>query len=308
VKINGHRVELGSTADIFTRLRNSLRKDSAFWRRAVHAGVHRGPDALVRYSPPLFGIAFSAMLKKERRAVLRGLRLVYGERPAHVEARDVAAVFANFASSMTDAMLVGSGRGYRAIHRPIDDWYIQSSMALGRGVIVATAQTAGWDVAGGLLHSTTQREVLVVMEREQDDAARQMHDQTRRRSGVRVVHVGDDPLSSLPLLRHLRAGGLVALKCDRIHPGMRAHEVRFFGKPWLIPAGPLHLASITGAPIVPAFTRRLGFLEYQPINNPPIYVPRKPTPEAFDAAAQELASRLEAFVRAYPTQWIRFHE
>jgi KDO2-lipid IV(A) lauroyltransferase len=312
VKINGTRVETGSPVELFTgafaRLRNGLRKDSTFWRRALHAGVHHGPEAWVRYTPPIFGVAFGAALGRERRTVLNGLRLIHGRRPPHLEARDVAEVFANFASAMTDAMLVGSGRGFRATNRPINDWYLQSSMALGRGVIVATAQTAGWDVAGGLLTSTTNTEVLVVMEREQNEAARQVHDQTRNREGVRVVHVGDDPLASLPLLRHLKGGGIVALKFDRMHPGMRAHDVTFFGRPWRIPAGPLHLAAITGAPIVPVFTRRLGFLEYQPISNPPIYVPRRPDEAAFDAAAGELASRLEAFVRAYPTQWIRFHE
>jgi KDO2-lipid IV(A) lauroyltransferase len=290
------------------KLRSALRQDSAFWRRAMVAGVSHGPEPWLRYSPPVFGWAFGAALRDERRAVRNSLRLVHGRRPAVVEMRDVAEVFANFASSMTDAMLVGTGRGYQAVTRPINESYMVGSVADGKGVIVATAQTAGWDVAGTLLHNDMRTEVLVVMEREPNAVARQLHDAMRNRDGVRVVHVGADPLSSLPLLRHLQNGGVVALKFDRVHPGMRTLPVTFFGRQWQIPAGPLKLAALSGAPIVPSFTRRLGFLDYQAINCKPIYVDRRASHAAQVAAAQRMASNLEDFVREHPTHWIRFHE
>ena len=89
---------------------------------------------------------------------------------------------------------------------------------------------------------------------------------------------------------------------------MRSREVTFLGEPWRIPEGPLSLASLTGAPIVPVFTRRLGFLEYQAINCPPIYIPRKPTEEQLVEAAQTLTGHLEQFVRTHPTHWFRFQE
>ena len=294
--------------DVVSRLRETLRYDSALWRKAVVASVTHGPEALLRYSPPLFGWAFGAALAPQRRAVLSSLRLIHGTRPALTEMRDVAAVFANFAMSMAEAMAVGTDRGYRVTRRPINDWYAQSRIALGKGVILATAQTAGWDVVGGLLHSTSHCDVMVVMEREPNATAREMHDTTRHKSGVRVVHVGEDALASLPLLRHLRGGGVLALKFDRLRPGMRTLPVTFFGRPWAVPAGPLRLASLSGAPIVPCFTRRLGFLEYQPISCEPIYVARRATEEQHREAAQKLAHALEGFVRASPTQWIRFHE
>lgn len=294
--------------DVASRLRDTFRYNSALWRKAVVAGVTHGPEAWLRYSPPLFGCAFAATLAPQRRAVLKALRLVHGKRAPLTEMRDVAAVFANFAMSMTEAMAVGTDRGYRVTRRPINDWYAQSRIALGRGVILATAQTAGWDVVGGLLHSTSHCDVMVVMEREPNAVAREMHDLTRHKSGVRVVHVGEDALASLPLLHHLRQGGVLAMKFDRLRPGMRTLPVTFFGQPWELPAGPLRLASLSGAPIVPCFTRRLGFLEYQPISCEPIYVARRATEEQHVRAAQQLAAALEGFVRAHPTQWLRFHE
>jgi KDO2-lipid IV(A) lauroyltransferase len=309
--VNAPATQPGPSAShrIGKRLRTTLRSDSEFWRKALQAGVQHGPEAWVRYSPPVFGVLFGAALPRQRRAVLRTLRRILGRRPAHEELRDVAEVFSNFASSMTDGMLLGTGRGFVATNRPVADWHFLKCLAQGRGLVIATAQTAGWDLGGPMISSLRGADVAVVMERERDPAARALHDAARQRSGVRVVHVGDDPLASLPLLRHLRQRrGVVAMKFDRIHPGMRSREVRFLGGPWLIPEGPLLLAATAGAPIIPVFTRRLGFMEYQTINTEPIELVRRPSAQQLDAAAQEMASRLERFVRAYPTQWFRFEE
>ena len=96
------------------------------------------------------------------------------------------------------------------------------------------------------------------------------------------------------------------MKFDRSHPGMRCRRVRFLGDPWQVAEGPLQLAALSGAPIVPVFTRRLGFMTYQLINMPPIHLPRRPDDGVVDRAAQRLATALEGFVRAYPTHWFRF--
>ena len=142
---------------------------------------------------------------------------------------DVAEVFANFASSMTDAIVVGSGRGFWPTSRPINDWQFLSNYARGRGVILAAAQTAGWDIGGSMLSNVQAKDVLVIMEAEANDRARQLQDEARGRSGVRVVHVGRDPLSSLTLLKHLRRGGIVALKFDRAVDGHAHPRGYLFG-------------------------------------------------------------------------------
>ncbi len=297
---------------LWPHLRDALRTDSTFWRRALHAGVQYGPEAWVRYSPPVFGAAFAAALPGARHTVRDGLRQALGRRSTRAELEDVTAVFANFASSMTEAMLLGTGRGYRIFSRPVGAHHFWNALDRGRGVILATAQTAGWDVASVALqrtpgHRRSPGEVWVLMEREPNAEARALHDRHRHAAGVRLCHVGDDPLESLPVLRHLRQGGVVALKFDRLGPHMRARAVELFGRPWRIPEGPLSLAALSGAAIVPNFSRRLGFLDYEHIILPPLELPRRPSEAELDTAALALARALETFVRRYPTQWFRFH-
>ncbi len=288
------------------QLRDALRLDSVFWRQLMTTGIQRGPDTLVRYAPAVLGWTLSTALPERRQQVLSMLRKVYGRRSKWVEARDVAQVFANFAGTMSDAILLGSKRGYRAQSHPLGAEHFRTSLARGQGIVLTTAQTAGWDTGGPIVSAHYQREVMVVMDREPNREAREMHDVARRRSGIKLVHVGDEPLAALPLLRQLRQGGVVAMKIDRRRATMRSRSVRFFGQPWQIPEGPLTLAALSGAPIVLVLTRRLGFLHYAPHNHPPLYLPRRPSEEVLNAAAQRLASDLEAFIRRHPTHYFNF--
>jgi len=121
-----------------------------------------------------------------------------------------------------------------------------------------------------------------------------------------VLHVGDDPLASLPLLHKLKAGGAVALQLDRAAPGMRTRKVRLMEQDGEMPEGPLRLAQVSGAPLLPVFCARIGHREYLIEAHPAIHVDRHASDSDLDAIAQSLADRVGAFLRAHPTQWFHF--
>ncbi|AUX43314.1 hypothetical protein SOCE26_047590 [Sorangium cellulosum] len=287
-------------------LLSTLRHDSAFWRRAFVAGVARGPEPWVRHSPPVFGVIFAAVLPATRRRVAQNLRRIRGPRSRVVDALDTAAVFATYGSCITEALLLASGRGYAVTRRTRGVEHYRAAAAAGRGVLVATAHTGGWDIAGQVLGGVHPEGVMLAMQRERDPEARAIQDEARQRAGVQVVHIGDGPLDALPLLGHLRRGGVVAMQIDRVPPGMRCREVTFLGERWRAPEGPLALAALSGAPILPVFTRRLGFLDYEAVVSPPISLPRRPTEAERDRAAAAMMGAMERFVRAHPTQWFHF--
>jgi len=281
--------------------------DSALYRRAFRAGVMYGPEPFVRYSPLVFGLFFGAAMTDVRERVLQNLRRACGPRPLHVELAQAAQVFMNFACSLTDAFAVAEGRRHLLVAERKHDWNFTKSLALGRGVIAATAHTGGWQVAGAIVQKHhPDVEMVIVMNRERDARAQRIQDQARDRAGIRFIHVGDGPLDALPLLSHLRRGGVVAVQIDRLPPGMRGRNVQLFGHPWAIPEGPILLSALSGAPIVPTFTRRLGYLAYDIDSLPPITIARRPTDVEITRAAQELADAMANFVRENPTQWFHF--
>lgn len=281
--------------------------DSALWRRAFRAGVSYGPEPFVRYSPLVFGLFFGAAMSDVRARVLDNLRKARGPRPLHIELAEAAQVFMNFACSLTDAFAVAEGRRHLLVAERKHDENFTGPLAEGRGVIAATAHTGGWQVAGAIVQKHhPDVEMVIVMNPERDARAGRIQDQARDRAGIRFIHVGRDALDALPLLAHLRKGGVVAVQIDRLPPGMRGRKVDLFGEAWSIPEGPLLLSALSGAPIVPTFTRRLGYLAYDIDSLPPIRIARKPDGAALDRAAQQLADAMAEFVRENPTQWFHF--
>ena len=287
-------------------MRNPLAHDGSFWRKLARVGAQRGPEWWLRYSPPVFGLAAAVAVPSARRAVLRNLHRIRGDTGPLSDVIDTARTFATYAGALAESLSAGSKNARMPDEVLVGREHIDESARGKKGVIIATAHSGGWEVAGPLFATHYSMEIMMVMEPERDARARQIHDEARRSIGLQVVHVGSDALSALPLLRHLQCGQIVALQIDRVPEGMRSHPVRLLGAAGAIPEGPLRLAQLSGAPILPIFCARLGFRKYLIEAHPPVYVPRRATAKESDAAAQTLADTLSAFLTAHPTQWFHF--
>ena len=169
-----------------------------------------------------------------------------------------------------------------------------------------TAHTGGWETAGPLLKKEFDRDVMIVMQREPDERSREIHDRARERSGIKVVHVGTEPLEVLPLLSHVRRGGVLGVQIDRAPDTMRSFRVPLFGVESRVPSGPFLLARAAGAAILPVFTRRLGYFRYEIELCARLEIPKAAPDDALVRAAAQAASEMESFIRRHPTHWFDF--
>jgi lauroyl/myristoyl acyltransferase len=280
--------------------------DGAFWRRLARFGASRMPLWWMRYSPPFFGLAAAALVPDARKSVIANLRRLRGTASPWRDTWDLAETFVTYASCLSETLAYGSKNESIPELTLLNKHHMTGALAEGKGAILATAHTAGWDVAGPVFGHDHHVELILVMERERSYEARRLHDGARAAAGVSFVHVGDDPLASLSLLRHLRRGAVVAIQVDRAPPSMRSREVTLFGQRARIPEGTLRLAEVTGAPIVPIFAARLGFRRYVMEVFSPVRVPRRADEKTMDAAAQQVADAMGDFLRRRPTQWFHF--
>jgi KDO2-lipid IV(A) lauroyltransferase len=280
------------------------RRESAFLRRLAFWGALRGPQAFVRLAPKPIGAIFGLVLPEVRARIVQNLRRVHGRRGALREQLDAVSTLANFAACFTEA--IASARTDVTPRVTVQhEERLLTALEQG-GVVLVTAHIGAWELAAQLLGKTLSADVVVVMEREANAEARELQDHHRGQRGLKVLHVGAHPTDALPLVMHLKRGGVAALQLDRGPPSGRVLEVSLFGAPFKAPEGPFRLASLSGAQVVPVFARRVGFFDYELEIAEPIALGRRPSPSEFLAAAQRAASAMEAFVAQSPTQWFHF--
>ena len=284
----------------------ALRPDSAFLRRLAYAGARFGPRFVVEHSPKLFGTAFALALPETRARVRENLRRVKGRRGFLSEQRDVVLTFASYAACLAESLGIERQDAQHTKLLVNGEKHLREALAAGRGVILVTGHIGPWDSAARLLAKDFQADVLVVMLAEPDERARQVHDAVRERGGVRVLHIGEHPLDALPLLRHIQAGGVLAIQLDRAAPGGRSLDVRLFGDKERMPEGPFRLAALSGAPIVPIFAHRAGYFRYEFSVAAPIWVKRTANTPELQAAAASAAESMQSFISRHPTEWFHF--
>jgi phosphatidylinositol dimannoside acyltransferase len=283
-----------------------LAHDGEFWRRMAAMGARRFPRWWMRYSPPLFGLAAAVAMPVARRAVRKNLARIRGPVPLWRDTLETAETFTTYASCLSEALARGSKNEGALRTSFIGGEHMHEAISRGKGVLVLTMHTAGWEIATPLWVRDTKVDVLVVMEEERSARAQAIQDRPRAAPGTQFVHVGGDPLSALPIMRHLEKKGAVGMQIDRPPSSGRTLAVQLLGEPYAIPEGPLRIAQLSGAPLLPSFSARLGFHEYHARTYPALSLPRRATRAELEAVAQGIADAMGDFLRRFPTQWFHF--
>jgi len=282
------------------------RRENAFFRRLAHWGALSGPRSLVRFSPKPIGAAFGVALPELRARIVRNLRRIHGPRSAWREQLDAVDTLANYAACFAEA--IASGRPDTAPHVAVEgEDRLLRALAAG-GVVLVTAHVGPWELTAQLLGRELAADVMLVMQREANAQARELQDHHRGERGLRVLHIGEHPTDALPLIAHLKKGGVAALQLDRVPPSGRVLDASLFGAPFKAPEGPFRLASLSGAQVLPVFARRNGFFDYSLTISEPIALGRRPSAEALQAGAQQAVSAMQAWVEQSPTQWFHFSD
>jgi lauroyl/myristoyl acyltransferase len=181
---------------------------------------------------------------------------------------------------------------------------VEEAKARGHGVIITSAHFGNWDAAGIMVSSRHQ--IYILAEHLGDARLSEMIQEQRRELGMVVVMLED---SLLPLMRHLRAGGIMATPIDRPLPAGEGVPVRFFGRTTYVPRGLGAMAARTGAAILPGFAWYAKDGTFHGRAFPPVFIAPSGDAEADTiAATQAMFDALEVVVRDDPTQWYMFRQ
>jgi len=181
--------------------------------------------------------------------------------------------------------------------------YLDQALAEGNGVIIYTAHLGNWELLGAVL-ALKGYQVHSIAQEQNNSLFNEKINQIRRNVGVGIIPKG---LSIRKAFKVLKANEILAILGDQ-HARSDGWELEFFNRPALTFPGAVKFSQRTGAPIVPLFFHRQGWLKHKL----KCYPPRKIKAEASEAELKaELKSLLELTeeeIKKEPADWMWLHK
>jgi len=185
---------------------------------------------------------------------------------------------------------------------------LRAARAAGERVILITAHLGNWEL-GAVLAGQAGLPVSVVYVPDAFGDAEHFRSLLRSFAGVDEIPIRpEDRFASLPVLRAFAEGKVVALQGDRDFND-RGVRLPFFGAEASFPAGPFHLARMTGARLWPVFIAYAPDYRFEIELGEPIAVERTEDRQGdVRRALERWVTVLEAAIRRWPTQWYTFYD
>jgi len=253
------------------------------------------------------------MLKRERQAVAGNLRRVSGKRGLALQWK-VYWVFYSFCDLMVSYCYVPQASHSELLAMLVDPERggakIDQCLAAGNGLILWTAHVGNWEFASRLLemHGRPVNVARVVEDNPAEISLRNLMASEQ----LKIVDLRNGAQATIELLQALRQNEIVAMQGDRVYQRHSA-EVPFFSEPTPFPLGPFLLSQVSGAPVLPGFVVRQGWLRYRALVGdpilpvPPLVASGNPDPGLQGALCQAVRF-LEKTLMTHYDQWMNFFD
>ncbi len=265
--------------------------------------------------PPVAAVTaliFFLILKRERRAVTRNLSRVSAKRGLARQWK-VYKVFYSFCDLMVSYCFVPQATDSELLGMLVDsedgDSKIDQCLAAGNGLIVWTAHVGNWEFASRLLALHGPVNVARVVE---DNPAEIILRNLMASERLKTVDLKGGVQATIELLQVLRRNEIVAIQGDRVYQ-RHTFDIPFFSQPTSFPIGPFLLSQVSGAPVLPVFVIRRGWLRYQVLMGDLIpavssELKRGDAEAGLYEAMCQAVKFLEATLAIYYDQWMNYFD
>jgi KDO2-lipid IV(A) lauroyltransferase len=245
-----------------------------------------------------------------RRAIAKdNFAHVLGKPPDDPAVRRVArGALRNYVCYLRDVMIYPSLstaelEGRITIHHPE---HFEQALALGKGAIIVSAHFGNMDMPSAILASRFRPIALV----SETLRPKQLMDYLTRIRGQRNVNMHPYDRAPRKIIEALKRNEMSAFLIDfgiTHHFDIHTVPVTFFGTKTNFPSGPAQLSMLTGAPMIIGEAHMGEDRHIHVYTYPPLYVARTGNRQRdLQDAMQQVARRMEEFIRAYPDQWYMF--
>jgi KDO2-lipid IV(A) lauroyltransferase len=279
------------------------KRASDLWLNLLFWQARRNPAFLCACRPLFLWAAWKFAGQMRHNALCNSHRLLgdqSGRSDREALAKAIIGSFYDFvcdvgkSAGMTRRQLLGR------IHEVHGHDCYRAARAEKKGAIILTAHMGSFEVGMAALLEYEKR-LHVLFRRDELRLFEQTRSSLRKRLGVLEAPVDDGLAVWIRLRDALAADEVVLIQGDRVMPGQKGRAMPILGGNLPLPTGPVRLALVTGAPIVPVFSIRRPDGQIELFIEPPI---RVPDGRAVDSAFKQVAAVLAKYLRRYPQQWL----
>jgi predicted LPLAT superfamily acyltransferase len=200
-------------------------------------------------------------------------------------------------------------------HQPFDirvhnGELIDAQLATGRGCLLLGAHLGSFEALRVLGVSYRHFPLKVLMNVDHNPAITRFFNALNPEIASTIIPL-HGPGTLLAVKEHLDTGYLVATLGDRVVRDDKSTVCRFLGDDARFPVGPVHLAMMTGAPIILAFALYAGGNRYdvyfETLTSGTTAADRR-RPDVVHAWTQRYADRLAYYTRLAPYNWFNFFD
>lgn len=282
------------------RLKHSI--EHAVALRVIRSLAARPIDEALERGARL-GRLWHTLDRGHRRLAVRNIALGLGMDPS-AAARTARACFENIGRTLAEFCLADRCADELIARMDLEGTeHLRTALRAGRGVFFVSGHCGNWELLGARL----AREVpMTSLARAMANPLVDSDIEARRRAaGVRTLDARDAVRGVLGALRRNEAVGMLldqnALRRERVF-------VPFLGRPAATNVGLAILALKSGAPVLPAFSARLGNGRHRAWIGPPIgAVATGERPERLGVSTARYTAAIEEYVRRHPEQWFWVH-
>ena len=254
----------------------------------------------------LGGVTFR-LLGKYRNIAIENLTAALGSEKSPAEIRAIALrVFENIAKNSVELLnfprLTKENLSRLVTVKNRDA--LDAAFKKGKGVIILTAHFGNWELVGvtfrllGCPGQVIGRRIYFHKYDEFLNSLRRVHD-------VQVIYRDDSPKKMLKVLKDNTILGILA---DQDVDSVDGVFVNFFARPAYTPMGPVLLARVSGAVILPTLMIRESDAHHTLMIENPVELVDTGNKEAdLITNTQKWSDVIESYIRKYPEQWVWMH-
>ena len=183
---------------------------------------------------------------------------------------------------------------------------VEAALDGNRGVLALGFHYSNWEITGVASYLLKRDIVALARPLKGHAALDRFLNRLRASTGLTII---PNKETARDVVRLLRENHMIAFLGDQREKRSKAVWVELFGQKAPTSKGLVAIAMKTGAPIVPIYARRDGFLRYTVVYNEPLPMERTggPLDELIYRNARKINAFLEEVVRQRPDEWFLVH-